>query len=385
MTESGSKNRAVQAGLGGSDRQDEPRRPATVRVFLPESRATEPQHELQEHVEIARRLAALQRLGYGGVYSASDPGTCAYFMPVETLDCETARALGIQGEDDIFGGVVPHDFVATKAITHPLVSPDAVAPDGWSEAFPRRVQNAVLPGYTAFSREDALRSGAELLERGGVRIKPVLARGGAGQSVVHGMAELERRLDSFEVGFESGLVLEENLEEVTTYSVGQVRVAELVASYYGTQHLTRDNAGSVAYGGSDLVVIRGDFDALLQREIPATAREAVAQARIYDDAASDCFDGFLASRRNYDVAQGMDGAGIRNSGVLEQSWRVGGASTAEILALEAFQADPSLDAVRASSVEKYGEGADAPEGAAIFYRGSDEQVGPIVKYALVEA
>ena len=378
MTENGHKDRGAQAGPGEQ-------RSAGVGVFLTESRATEPQHELQEHAEIARRLAALKGLGYGGVCTASDPRPCSYFMPVETLGRAAARALGIRSEDDLFGGVVPHDFVATKAITHPLVSPEAAAPDGWSEAFPRRVQKAVLAGYTAFSREDALRAGAELLKRGDLRLKPVLARGGAGQALVRDIAELERELDGIEAGFASGLVLEENLGEVVTYSVGQVRVAELVASYYGTQRLTCDNAGSITYGGSDLVVVRGGFDALLQREIPATAREAVAQARIYDDAASDCFEGFLASRRNYDVAQGMDGAGTPRSGVLEQSWRVGGASTAEILALEAFRSDPSLVSVRASSVERYGEEADAPEGAAIFYRGSDAQVGPIVKYALVDA
>lgn len=71
--------------------------------------------------------------------------------------------------------------------------------------------------------------------------------------------------------------------------------------------------------------------------------------------------------------------------MLEQSWRVGGASSAEILAIEAFRTAPSLDVVRASSVERYGEGLDVPEDAVIFYRGSDEQVGPIIKHAPVEA
>ena len=59
-----------------------------------------------------------------------------------------------------------------------------------------------------------------------------------------------------------GLVLEENLVDVTTHSVGQVRVAELVASYHGTQRLTSDNHGEQVYGGSDLLVVRGGFDAL---------------------------------------------------------------------------------------------------------------------------
>ena len=45
---------------------------------------------------------------------------------------------------------------------------------------------------------------------------------------------------------------------------------------------------------------------------------------------------FFASRRNYDVVAGLDARGQRRCGVLEQSWRVGGASPAELVALAAF-------------------------------------------------
>ena len=181
-----------------------------------------------------------------------------------------------------------------------------------------------------------------------------------------------------------GLVLEENLTDVTTYSVGQVRVAELVATYYGTQRLTPDNSGAAVYGGSDLVIVRGDFEALLGLDPPEEARLAVAQARVYDAAATEFFPGLFASRRNYDVAQGLDSSGRRRSGVLEQSWRIGGASSAEIAALEAFRAEPALHAVRASSIEVYGESEAPPPHASVYFRGMDEQVGPITKYALVE-
>ena len=181
-----------------------------------------------------------------------------------------------------------------------------------------------------------------------------------------------------------GLVLEEDLAEVTTYSVGQVRAAGLVASYWGTQRLTPDNRGAAVYGGSDLVVARGGFDALLGSPTPEAARLAVAQARAYDAAAAACFPGLVVSRRNYDVAQGLDAAGRPRSGVLEQSWRVGGASGAEIAALEAFRPDPALRVVRASTREVYGDSAAPPPHAAVYYRGTDEQVGPLAKYALVE-
>ena len=79
-------------------------------------------------------------------------------------------------EDDLFGGVVPHPFVATKAITHPLVEPDAAAPEGWSHGFARRVRSVVLPGFTAFTLQDARKAGLRLLERGPVRLKPAAQR-----------------------------------------------------------------------------------------------------------------------------------------------------------------------------------------------------------------
>ena len=181
-----------------------------------------------------------------------------------------------------------------------------------------------------------------------------------------------------------GVALEQNLTDVATYSVGQVRVASAVGTYYGTQQLTTNNRGMEVYGGSELVVVQGDFDVLLARTLPEDIRLAIAQARVYDDAATHCFVGFQASRRNYDVAQGVDAADHRRSGVLEQSWRLGGASGAEIGALEAFRADPSLRIVRANTREVYGEAPALPANAAVYFSGDDPHVGPLTKYAWTE-
>jgi hypothetical protein len=138
------------------------------------------------------------------------------------------------------------------------------------------------------------------------------------------------------------------------------------------------------YGGSDLVVARGDFTALLDLPIPDDVRQAVMQARQYDEAAHACFPGFFASRRNYDIAAGYDETGARCCGVLEQSWRFGGASGAEIAALESFRADPDIRAVHARCIEVYGQGHTPPPEAIVYFRGEDEGVGHISKYTLVE-
>ena len=93
-----------------------------------------------------------------------------YLIPSDTLvGTERARALGIKGRDDLFGGVVPHAFTATKALTHLLVGPDAQAPPGWSCAFGRQVRDVVLSGFTAFTPEDAREAGGRLLRCGPVR------------------------------------------------------------------------------------------------------------------------------------------------------------------------------------------------------------------------
>ncbi|HSK39144.1 MAG TPA: DUF3182 family protein, partial [Arenibaculum sp.] len=148
-------------------------------------------HEKVTRTGIAGGLARLKGFDFMEEYDPSFRHSGpVYFVPADTLDDVEARGLGIRGDRDLFGGVVPHRFVATKAITHPLVEPDASAPAGWSRDFGRRVRGAVLSGFTVFTVRDARRAGMRLLDRGPVRLKPVRAAGGRGQAVVSGAAEL---------------------------------------------------------------------------------------------------------------------------------------------------------------------------------------------------
>jgi uncharacterized protein DUF3182 len=344
-------------------------------------------HERKVQEQIARKLAALKGYRFAGTH---DAGTAysgrLYFVPSKTLTIDEAVHLGIHSEADLFGGVVPLPFVASKAITHSLIGPDAASPEGWSHGFTDEVRAVTLCGYSAFTRSDAAHAGRRVLEQGRARIKPARGVGGRGQTVVSNAAQLDAALAAIGNGefSDCGVVVERNLRGVTTFSVGQVRVADLIATYYGTQRLTEDNQGREVYGGSDLTVVRGDYGDLLKLALAPGARLAVTQARIYDNAAGQFFPGFMASRRNYDVAQGLDENGERRSGVLEQSWRIGGASAAEIAALEAFRADPALRFLRASCVEKYGL-HDLPANAILGFRGTDDRVGPITRYTVLKS
>jgi hypothetical protein len=344
-------------------------------------------HEASTRKEIARRLAVFMGCAYEGEYdSLGRHATPLYFVPDDTLTSGIASRLGIRNERDLYGGVVRHPFEATKAITHPLLDGASHAPAGWCAEFPRRVAGVVLDGVSVFAKEDALLAGRRLLELGPVRVKPANGIGGRGQSIANSASDLARVLDAMDEAAIArfGVVIEENLVDVTTYSVGQVRVLNLVCTYYGTQHLATNNRGLEIYGGSELIVLKGDFDALLALTLPEDLRLGITQARAYDDAATRCFDGLFASRRNYDVAQGFDATGHRRSGVLEQSWRLGGASGAEIGALEAFRADPSLRTVRAMSREVYGKAPVLPPNAVLYFSGNDPHAGPLTKYAWTE-
>jgi hypothetical protein len=343
------------------------------------------EHERATHAAIAERLAALHAFRFAGEYdtSAHYDGPL-YFVPSDTLLAADAHALGIRTESDLFGGVVPFAYVATKAIVHPLVALDAACPAGWLHVFPQRVRDFVLPGLSAFSPLDVRRAALELLEQGPVRVKPGVGIGGRDQHVIRDEGELEpvlAALDPAELE-RYGAAIEIDLVDATTYSIGRVFAAGTELAYCGTQGMTTDNSGMGAFGGSDLVVTRGGFDALSRLALPPPLRLAVAQARAVDAATRE-FRGFLASRRNYDAVRGRDRDGRWRCGVLEQSWRIGGASGAEVAAFEAFRADPGLSIVRARCTEAYGV-IDAPPGAIVHYSGVDPVVGALVKYSVVE-
>lgn len=366
----------------------EPGLEGTVVALTADHHAYASEHERATRAQIAWRLARLKKSRFQGEYDSSRSyATPVYFVPSDTLvGTALADTLGIASHHALFGGVVPYPFVLTKTLAHPLVDPAAAAPPGWSLGFAGQIAHAVLQGFSVFSCEDASRAGLRLLEQGAVRLKPVRATGGRGQKVAQDRQALQDCLadmDAAEIA-EHGLVLEENLVEPVTYSVGQVHVGATVASYYGWQRQTTDNHGHRVYGGSDLTVARGGFDELLALSFPDELRLAVEQARIFHRAVENSFPGFFASRINYDVAQGANTAGRWCSGVLEQSWRVGGASGAEIAALEIFDEQPERSAVNASCFEIYGDGVVPPPNACVYFSGVDANAGPITKYTVVE-
>src|SRR5262249_1985391 len=204
----------------------------------------------------------------------------------------------------------------------------------------------VLPGYTIFSNRDAHVAARRLLARGPIRLKKPLSASGKDQAVVTTLNELDAVLEKVTADEMAtyGLVLEENLRQGRTVTVGEGGVGSVRIRYYGTERTVADNGGRPVYGGSELVCVRGGREVLDALPMSPEVRAAVVAARRYDEA-TDEFHGFTASRRNYDVAQGIGADGRPRSGGLGSSWRGGGASSAELAAFAAFARDPSLEIV----------------------------------------
>jgi hypothetical protein len=337
------------------------------------------------HIELAKRVSRFLRLRYCGRLEDRPGGERLFLLPFLTVCAdELSPHFRLVEEGDFLGGWVAHSLQATKAITHPL-APGEPPPFGWSADFTSAVKELTLSGFTAFTAAGANEAGLHLLKWGEVRLKPVYAAGGNDQHVVRSEDELTELVQTFSdhTGQLGGLVLEENLHDAETYGIGRIRLGELSASYLGVQELTRNNAGDLVYGGTRMLVTRGDFPQLLPQLSSKTEKVAVSLAMEFDRQASQHL-GLIASRRNYDVIAGKTATGEMKCAVLEQSWRVGGATGGEIAALEAFADEPGLRHVRAATVERYGHDRIAPDGSTIYYHGVDPELGPHLKYAVLD-
>ncbi|VVP37033.1 hypothetical protein PS876_04644 [Pseudomonas fluorescens] len=363
-------------------------KPRKKTVVAHSVRADAPQHEVETNKALARWLAQILGLKFGGTYDpAKHRGSDLYLLPTQTLvGAASAQALGVEGPDDLWGGYVEYDFICTKAISHGLRSHLAHAPQGWSPLFSERVRSVVLDGLSVFAFDDARPAAEHLLYSGPIRLKPIHACAGRGQEVIKSLDAFDEILARPEAHalFSEGVVLEQDLSEVITHSVGQSFIGDSVLSYCGDQYLTKDAHGEDVYGGSNLLVVQGGYEDLLALELPDDVRLAIEQAQVFDSAADEAYPRFYASRRNYDIAQGLDSSGQTRSGVLEQSWRMGGASSAEVAALQSFVNDPAMRAIRVSSVETYTD-QPLPADAIEVYRGPAENSEFLLKYVMVKS
>lgn len=346
------------------------------------SQTSDSLHNVASAEALATRLSMLTGRRILPTVQNFDDDEGTFFVPTFAL----ARECGHPEMDlsHFYGGIVDYRFMTTKLVTHPHWHENDNLPEGWAANFAASVQDSVLPGFSAFSHAHALAAATALLERGKVRFKNPYASGGKGQAVIENARALDEFLEAVsDVDIAKGLVIEEDIENSTTYSVGQIQLGNHIGSYLGRQYTFRDKDGSEVYAGSRLRVVRGGWDALFRQLQSPVAQRVVENAQRYDEAAQQHL-GLIGSRRNYDVLVGpITESGVR-CGVLEQSWRIGGASPAEVLAMEKLMQDETILSVQAVLRESCDRTPTFQDDDFIVYAGDDDFGRPLHKYARVE-
>lgn len=310
-----------------------------------------------------------------------------YYLPSHTLLQHEAKALGIKSLQDLYGGVVPYPFLLYKTLSHPIHHPSMNSPEGWNNDLGLILRPYVLKGCSAFNTQDALWTAEGMIHDGPLRIKLATANAGRGQWVVNNHEEVVDLFNQaqYQPFFEEGVIIEEALNNTVSFSIGQTEIGNYLISYCGEQEVTIDLKGQHTYGGSTLSVVQGGYSQLENILSFEKHKEALRMVQQYERHIFKAYPQIYASRRNYDVLQGVNAKGQMRLGVLEPSWRAGGASMAELLAFEAFTANSRLHHIRTWTKERYVSDLETLEKSDQTYCIAPEQTGWLVKSAGVES
>jgi hypothetical protein len=112
--------------------------------------------------------------------------------------------------------------VASKAISHALIDGALRRSEGWSEDMARSLESVVLPGRSAFGRDDAREAGNPLLKHhAAIRIKPGGMVACINRSRRRWPSSMPRWTISTKSRTGSRVVLELNLQDVETTASGR--------------------------------------------------------------------------------------------------------------------------------------------------------------------
>lgn len=100
---------------------------------------------------LSKRIAALLGLPYAGPVSDQAGNGRFFFVPGDTLLTSQAAALGIVHDGQLYGGVVPFPYVATKAISHGRITEHCAVPKGWHPRLAMMLEECVLRGFAVFT------------------------------------------------------------------------------------------------------------------------------------------------------------------------------------------------------------------------------------------
>jgi len=291
---------------------------------------------------VARRIAS--HLGIEFDHRPADGvDRHAFFVPSKTLPKKAAHALGITTVHDFYGGAVEDLLHVSKSALHSRIRKDSNQPLAYSEKFAAQVADVVLPGFTFFGVDEGFDESD-----------------GAGQDLVTSIGHLRSLLGSLDPYFvsQNGMVLEVNLEDARTTSAGIFYLGGELYSQLARQKDIKMN-GRTLYGGAVMRICRGGFDSLSRCSRGDNHSGLVIEQAGIIHERMGLFDP-LVSRASYDVLQGITSQGEFLSGVTDITYRLGGSSPAEVLALDYFRQNPDIVFIDADVTLDYPIGAPAP-------------------------
>lgn len=286
------------------------------------------------------------------INNTPDTNTGTYYVPFAAVHEPLAHEVGISGEGDLYGGIVKEPQHADKAILHLLPETDTEHPSWYSTRFARNLSNVTLPGFTTFSAKDTFAAFNKMTEAGlTVRFKDPSNTGGLGQRFIGNHEELDKAIqDHGDKITEAGAVLEVDLTDHATVTVGYVNLAGQTYTWHGRPYDVQHN-GMTRFGGNELTVVKGNFKQLEKHSPNPHDRLAIRQAeRVYE---AYSFLGATVTRATLDAVQGTAHTGEFLSGITDPSLRPSASSAAEIRAIEAFHAHPNAQVVKTRLVYDY--------------------------------
>ncbi len=312
--------------------------------------------------QIGKDIAQLCGYSFNGFISPNEmPSGDNYVVASKTLDRKSASELGIKETSDFYGLVVDSIDQAGKTVLHPAITKET--PPSYNPRFAQKVSEYVLPGYTCFSKDEAFRIYSKFGKNGfGFRFKVANESDGKGQYKIEDNYHLLNILNREKYTLQEGFVLEANLNNPKTISVGFSEIMGQTFSFVSRQkNDSPDKEGWSSYLGGEVLVTKGRLGNLLKTvTLSADEQLAVTKALAFD-VEYQRYINPTASRLSYDVVIGRDNYGNKLSGVTDITGRVGGTCPALMVACLAMKENQYIQTVQSEVTLNYDPTKILPE------------------------
>ncbi len=295
---------------------------------------------------VAKYIADYLGVPYSGEMLGGVEGN-VYYVPPVTQERKSLIADVIKSEEDFYGLIVDDFNHVGKSILHKSVS--SKVPGFYSFEFAKSVEDLVVPGVTVFSKENTEYGYTTVKGVGDfdIRLKLSDRSDGHGQFLLKNIEEVRNVFESLEDKYvnDKGLVLEANVKEAKTISIGFTVLGSDTFSFLAIQkNDIAPEDGRDRYMGANVRVVRGGMNNLKKiAENPDEQKAIEVVGQFYKKYKS--FNP-IASRLSFDFLYGLDNKGNTLSGVTDITGRLGGTCPALVLAATEFKQNPYLSTVK---------------------------------------